>query len=150
MSVIIRQAVEADQSAIRALVYAAHLMPLNLRWPNFVVAEDRGDIVGVGQIRPHRDGSRELASIAVSPAYQGQGIGGEIVRALVEHAPGDLYLVCMSELEPFYARFGFVRAGQAELPPFLGKIHRLGRFFAPVARLFSDSPRQLIAMKRAG
>ena len=50
------------------------------QWPNFVVAEDGGTIVGIGQVKTHGDGSRELASIAVIPARQSQGIGGRLSR----------------------------------------------------------------------
>src|ERR1700730_18130879 len=59
---------------------------MNLKWPNFVVAEDDGAIVGVGQIKSHGDGSRELASIAVVPARQGQGIARAGLEALLSRA----------------------------------------------------------------
>ena len=44
---------------------AAGLNPFSLGWPRFLVAEDGGRVVGVAQIKPHGDGSRELASLAV-------------------------------------------------------------------------------------
>src|ERR1700680_2288554 len=118
MAPTIRSATEADQATIRRLVKEAKINPMSLDWPNFVVAEDDGAIVGVGQVKTHGDGSRELASIAVVPARQGQGIGRGRIEALLAGEPGVvLYLTCRRELEGLYRRFGFLSLERAEYPP---------------------------------
>ena len=119
----IRSATEADQPTVRRLIKEANINPMSLDWPNFVVAEDDGAIVGLGQVKAHRDGSRELASIAVVPARQGQGIGRALIETLLAREPGVvLYLTCRRELEGFYQRFGFRNLGRAEFPPYFGRM----------------------------
>ncbi len=49
--------------------------------------------------------------LEVLPAYRGRGIGGELVRRVLQRLP-DRYaidLVCDPELVPFYERLGFTR-----------------------------------------
>jgi N-acetylglutamate synthase-like GNAT family acetyltransferase len=112
-----------DQVTIRRLVREANINPMGLDWPRFVVAEEGGAIVGVGQVKPHRDESRELASLAVVPALQGQGIGRAIIETLLAREPGVvLYLTCRRELEGFYERFGFRTLARAEYPPYFGRM----------------------------
>ncbi|MGZ6258899.1 MAG: GNAT family N-acetyltransferase [Candidatus Limnocylindrales bacterium] len=108
MPVTIRPATEADQATIVRMVREANLNRMDLHWPNFVVAEDDA-VIGIGQVKQHGDGSRELASMAVVPERQGQGIGGAIIETLTASEPGVLHLTCRRELEGYYARFGFRR-----------------------------------------
>ena len=65
MPVVIRPANADDQFAITAIARAAWLNPFDLDWRRFLLAQWGQDIIGIGQVRPHKDGSRELASIAV-------------------------------------------------------------------------------------
>jgi N-acetylglutamate synthase-like GNAT family acetyltransferase len=123
----IRAAVEADQPTIRRLIAEARINRMSLNWPNFVVAQDddsdNGAIVGVGQVKAHGDGSRELASIAVIPARQRQGIGRAIIETLLARETGTaLYLTCRRELEPYYLRFGFRRLDPPDYPPYFRRI----------------------------
>jgi N-acetylglutamate synthase-like GNAT family acetyltransferase len=123
----IRPAIEADQPAIRRLIAGARINRMSLNWPNFVVAQDDdsedGAIVGVGQVKAHSDGSRELASIAVIPARQRQGIGRAIIETLLAREPGlVLYLTCRRELEPLYVRFGFRHLDPPDYPPYFRRI----------------------------
>ena len=143
MPLNIRPGTESDQPTIRRLIKEAHINRMSLHWPNFVVAEEDGEIVGVGQVKAHGDGSRELASIAVVPARQGQGIGSAIIKTLVEREPGVvLYLTCRRELEGYYERFGFGRLGHAEYPPYFARMIPL---INVVARLFGM---QILVMRR--
>ncbi|HZQ09675.1 MAG TPA: GNAT family N-acetyltransferase, partial [Anaerolineae bacterium] len=105
--------------------------PFDLDWQRFLVAEENGKIVGVGQVKPHPDGSRELASIAVIPSCQGQGIGSNLVRALLARGHDTLFLTCRAPLEAYYARFGFRRATDQELPPHFRRII-LVQMFVPI------------------
>jgi N-acetylglutamate synthase-like GNAT family acetyltransferase len=119
----IRQATEADQPTIRRLIKEAHLNPMSLEWPAFVVAEEEGAIVGVGQVKAHTDGSRELASIAVVPPRQGQGIGSALIHTLLAREPSVvLHLTCRRELQSYYERFGFRRLQTAEYPRYFRRM----------------------------
>jgi N-acetylglutamate synthase-like GNAT family acetyltransferase len=119
----IRPAIEADQPTIRRLVAEARINRMSLNWPNFVVAEDGGAIVGVGQVKAHDDGSRELASIAVIPVRQRQGIGRAIIETLLAREPGAvLYLTCRRELQSYYEPFGFRLLVPSEYPPYFRRI----------------------------
>lgn len=125
MRVVIRSATAEDQYAIRLIVRAALLNPLALDWPRFIVAHDGWQVIGVGQIKPHRDGRRELASIAVVPEWQGQGVGSAIIMALLARESGTIYLTCMDRLVPYYTRFGFRRVERADMPPYFRRVERL-------------------------
>ncbi len=133
MTLTLRDATIEDQPTIRQIVRAANINPTGLDWPRFIVAEDGGAIVGVGQVKPHRDGTRELASIAVLPARQGQGIGTAIIQDLVRRENATLHLTCRSRLQGYYERFGFRRLESRDYPPYFARmlpiLNTLGRFF---------------------
>jgi amino-acid N-acetyltransferase len=145
MAVVIRPAVAADQSAIKMIVRAARITPTGLDWPRFLVAEESGGLIGVGQVKPHRDGSRELASIAVVPEWQGQGVGAAIVRGLLARESGVLHLMCLSTNAPFYERFGFRQIEPEEMPPYFRRMARLAGMFAVLA---PGDKRRLVVMRR--
>lgn len=130
----IRPATQADQPVIRKMIREAGINPMGLRWPNFLVAEEGGVTVGIGQVKRHGDGSPELASLAVVSDRQGQGIGSALVRELIaRHANEVLYLTCRSQLEGYYERFGFRRLQRAEYPPYFARliptINAIGRLY---------------------
>jgi N-acetylglutamate synthase-like GNAT family acetyltransferase len=138
----IRPATLADQPTIRRLIKEAGINRMSLNWPNFVVAEEAGAIVGIGQVKTHGDGSRELASIAVVPARQGQGIGSALIKTLLFGEHGIVYLTCRRQLHGYYERFGFRRLEPAEFPPYF---KRLIPVINVVGRLFRV---QIIVMRR--
>ncbi len=125
MTFHIRPATPADQAAIRRIIRRARLGPFGLNWPNFLIAERGEEIVGVGQVKSHRDGSRELASLAVTPGNQGQGIGTALVQALVAREEGVLFLFCGAGLRGFYRQFGFEKAAPGVLSPSIRRLLRL-------------------------
>lgn len=101
------------------MVHAEHLMPLQLHWSHFLVAEVYGQPAGFGQVKRHLDGSQELASLVVLPAYRQRGVSTPLVQALLQRNPTrPIYLMCLQRLEPYYLRFGFRRARLHELPPY--------------------------------
>lgn len=143
MAPTIRPANAEDQPTIRRLIRAANLNPLSLGWPNFLVSEDGGAIVGIGQVKTHRDGSRELASMAVVPSRQGEGIGSSIINALLAlHGEGVLYLTCERTMQGYYERFGFLRITRREFPRYFARMMPIANAFAWVART------QIIVMRR--
>lgn len=133
-----------DLRAIRSMIYRLRLNPTGLDWRRFLVAcNKQGEIIACGQIKPHSDGSYELASIAVHPAFQGRGIARQLITRLLEQHPGQLYLTCRAELEPFYRRFGFQPAA-SPLPPYFRRLEALSRWLVRL-RLISTP---LLIMQR--
>ncbi len=133
MPLTLRDATVEDQPTIRQIVRAANINPTGLEWPRFIVAEDGGAIVGVGQVKPHRDGTRELASIAVLPGRQGQGIATAIIEELLRREKGTLHLTCRARLQGYYERFGFRKLESRDYPPYFARmlpiLNTLGRLF---------------------
>jgi len=122
----LRPANSADFPTIKNLVRSAQINPTGLKWPRFVVAEnDLGEVIGCGQIKPHRDGSFELASLVVAENYQGQGIARSLVAHLTSNHQDTLYLMCRSSLGEFYQKLGFTPVSEPQMPPYFRRISRL-------------------------
>jgi len=130
----IRPAIQSDQKTIEQLIHDVGINPMSLDWHRFVIADDDGKTIGIGQVKQHGDGSRELASIAVIPERQKQGIASEIIRQLLTKESGAVYLTCRNQLETFYTRFGFRRIDRAEMTPYFRRIIRLANIFMPLMR----------------
>jgi len=145
--IIIRPASEADQKRIVAIIREARINPMDLKWKNFALAVDEAtnEIVGTAQIKTHRDGSRELASIATRPAYQKQGIATRLIQRWLAQTQGPLYLVCMPDMGTFYEPFGFKRLADHALPPYFRRIKRLVKVFEVVS-----GDEQMLVMVREG
>lgn len=128
----LQAATSGQRDEIKALVRAARINPLGLDWRRFIVALDENSLViGCGQVKPHRDGSWELASIVVTPAWRRQGVARAIIEHWLSNGPRPLWLTCVSTLVPFYARFGFREVtGLADMPPYFRRVSRLFRLLA--------------------
>ncbi len=127
-----RPAQASDEAAIKALIRAVNINPIGLKWRRFVVAiDENGRLIGCGQIKPHRDGARELASIAVQKKWRRQGVAATIINQLLTGQQPPVWLTCMNRLVPFYEQFGFVeaRAGDGRSIPLYFKLARA--FFKP-------------------
>jgi N-acetylglutamate synthase-like GNAT family acetyltransferase len=141
----LRPAVAYDAPHIRELVRAAQINPLGLDWQRFTLASNANDeIVACGQIKPHRDGSHELASLVVDPAYRGQGIARILVEHLIAIHVGDLYLMCRASLGEFYKRFGFKPITDLEMPPYFRRVSRL----ASLVELLQREGETLLVMRK--
>ncbi len=76
--IIVKPAQKEDFAAIRSLIYKVHINPLGLDWQRFLLAFDEsGEMLGCGQIKVHRDNSRELASIAVKESFETKALPGK-------------------------------------------------------------------------
>ena len=115
------------------MIRDAGINPMSLDWHRFLIAEDDGVTVGIGQIKVHGDDSRELASLAVIPSRQGQGIASALIHALLANVTGTLYLTCRKQLETYYARFGFRRIERDEMTPYFRRIMRLAGILMALA-----------------
>jgi N-acetylglutamate synthase-like GNAT family acetyltransferase len=141
----IRQAEITDQQAIHRLIRQVRINPTGLDWERFLVAvDDHGKVIGCGQIKPHSDGSRELASIAVKPEHRSQGIASALIEQLLEKSTGDLYLMGRSSLGTFYEKFGFQAVEGDDLPPYFKKMKRLSRLITSLDK----NGETLLVMKR--
>lgn len=131
----LRPATSNDAAIIRRIIFQVHINPSDLNWQRFILAVDEQDqVIGCGQVKPHKDGSMELASIAVVPAWRGRGVASQIIENLLLNNPGRLYLTCRSSLEPFYELFGFKKIGMSEMPH---HFQRMARMINRFQRLFN-------------
>ncbi len=129
----LRKAREADAKTIRLIIREARINPLALKWQHFILAVDENDrVVGTGQIKTHYDSTRELASIAVIPAFQGKGIATLIIERLMVENPPPLFLTCRTSLGSFYRKFGFEPLSQSDLAGYFARLLRIGNFFRKV------------------
>jgi amino-acid N-acetyltransferase len=129
----IRPATAADQPVIRRLVRQAGINPMNLHWPNFLVAEQEGATVGIGQVKSHNDGTRELASMVVVPERRGHGVGGAIIERLIADHPGQvLHLTCRLQLRGYYERFGFKAIAKEDYSPYFRRLMPIANFFGTI------------------
>ena len=131
----IRQARENDFPLIRDLIHQVQINPMSLDWRRFVVAVNSDDaLIGCGQIKSHGDGSDELASIAVVPAWRNRGVATAIIHNLLQNHSGRLYLTCRANLGSFYEKFGFRSLSEEEMPPYFRRISRLFNVMTKVSR----------------
>ena len=122
---VLRPAAQADFPAIRELIHAVNINPTGLDWRRFVIAVNPGgELVGCGQVKPHRDGSHELASIAVIPKMRGNGVARVIIERLLAEHSGVLFLTCRANMGPFYTKFGFRIAELREMPRYFRTVQR--------------------------
>jgi len=91
-------------------------------------------MLGCGQIKPHADGTRELASIAVWPRFQGQGVARAVIEHLLARHQPPLYLTCRAELQPFYQKFRFVTISESQATPYFRRLMRLARLLSRLAQ----------------
>ena len=132
---LLRAARETESAQIRELIHLVGINPMDLDWKRFVVAvNDRDEMIGCGQLKPHGKEILELASLAVYPEHQGKGVARAIIEYLLKDGPRPLYLMCESSLGPFYEKFGFRGISYEEMPRFFQRISKLVGLAATLAR----------------
>jgi N-acetylglutamate synthase-like GNAT family acetyltransferase len=130
----IRPARETEAAQIRELIYQVGINPTGLDWKRFVVAvNDRDEMIGCGQLKPHAQKVLELASIAVYPEHQGEGVARAIIEYLLKDSPRPLYLMCQSSLGPLYEKFGFRSISYDEMPRYFQRISKLAGLVTTLA-----------------
>ncbi len=115
-----------DADDIKALIKLVRINPMDLDWRRFILASSAdGELAACIQAKPHADGTLELASLAVGPAWRGQGLARRLVEGLLSQSPRPIYLTCRSGLESFYQKFGFRTLTADELTPYFRRLQRL-------------------------
>ena len=131
----LRPARESEARQIKDLIQFVGINPMDLDWKRFIVAvNERDEMIACGQVKPHGREILELASIAVQPEHQGQGVARLIIEHLLKVSPRPLYLTCRSRLEPFYEKFGFHAISYDEMPRYYQRISKLVGLLGAVAR----------------
>jgi ribosomal protein S18 acetylase RimI-like enzyme len=87
---------------------------------SFLVAEEKGNIIGhaVGHVRPHHE--MMLARLYVLPAHQRRGVGVRLLTELVARQPGCMRIVADVEANnvkatSFYRRHGFIVESESSI-----------------------------------
>jgi amino-acid N-acetyltransferase len=120
----LRPANKQDFPTIKRLINQAHINPMGLDWERFWVAEAAGEVIGCCQVKPHKDGSRGLASLVVRPDWRGKGLARALVEHFLANEEGPLYLTCRTELGPLYQKFGFRIVDLDEMPRYFRLVYR--------------------------
>jgi len=121
MMATIEAARAADLPVVLALLADAALPTDGVaeHFGGFVVARERGEVVGAGGLEVYGDAAL-LRSVVVEPAWRKMRLGEALVRALLSSARArgirTIYLLTESAAD-FFARFGFERIAQAEIDP---------------------------------
>ena len=150
MSVIIRPAVQTDQLAIVSLIRQAKINPKNLHWEHFLIAEEDRQIVGVRQVKVHKQGTREVASGFVLPEHRRRGISAQLMNEILSREKGTLYLMCNKKWKKYYEQFGFRDVKLAELPPDFYREYMIGKIMTTLISIFIFRNLNIIPMKREG
>ncbi len=116
---LIRPATAQDQPHIISLARAERINPTGLNWPKFIVAEEGGEIIGAVQLRNHPDGSQELGSLVVAPAFRRRGVAAKMIERCLGGASGRVLIITGGAHADYYARWGFRRIKPREAPPFV-------------------------------
>jgi amino-acid N-acetyltransferase len=149
MTLTIRPARPEDQETIVSYIRQAKINPRNLRWENFLVAEENGRLIGMRQVKVHAQGTREVGSGFVLPEYRRQGISARLMNEILSREQDTLYLMCRDKRAPYYEQFGFRQVAVDQLPVDFHKEYRIGRFVTSLMSIFSKEKVRIIPMKRA-
>jgi N-acetylglutamate synthase-like GNAT family acetyltransferase len=148
MLITIRPAVESDQSTIISFIHQAKINPRNLRWQRFLVTEENGKIVGIRQVKMHKQGTREVASGFVLPKYRRRGISVQLMNEILSRESGTLYLMCRDIRALYYEKFGFQKVDSKGLPSNFHKEYRIGRIITTLGSILTKDRVRIIPMKR--
>jgi N-acetylglutamate synthase-like GNAT family acetyltransferase len=126
-SYFIRKATSEDAAFIRRLIWRVGINPLGLDWRRFVVAVHEHEVrIGCAQVKCHKDGPIELASVAVVPLYRHQGVADMMIREILKDHHPPIYLTCRSSLVSFYEHFGFSELSELEtMPTYFRKVKKV-------------------------
>lgn len=127
----LRPAGAGDAPFIKQSIRQARLNPQGLDWRRFTIAVDpAGQPIGCIQLKPHRGGYQELASLVVERPWRKQGVAKLLVEHIKAQAGRPLWLMCGSHLIPFYQKFDFAEVKDpAGMPAYFRRMQRLMSWF---------------------
>lgn len=129
----LRKAKKEDSTDVHDLVIEGKINPTGLKWERFIVAvTEDGKVIGCGQIKPHRDGTQELASIATTNSWRRKGVAKAIIEDLISIFEGKLHLMCQSSLGEMYMKFGFAAVSKDKMPKYFRRVSKLAGFMEPL------------------
>lgn len=117
----LRRATAADANWINAAYEAIGFQRSDLDRELLVVAEVDGERAGIGRLVPAGEEACELGGMLVFDAFRGRGVARALIDELLHHAGGrTVYCIPFADLEPVYAKAGFVTiAEDGALPEYV-------------------------------
>ncbi len=100
----VRQALDADKPAIKALINQLDLTYPSQTLDSFWVAEEKKQVIGIADLWEFRN-FYFLSSVGVAENRQHQGIATKMLNKLLAGLRKDTYLFTITP--DFFARFGF-------------------------------------------
>lgn len=124
---IYRKATFKDVEAMYKLINAYAEQGLMLGRPrnmlyeclrDFILAEENGEVVGMGALHLVWDALAEIRALAIAPDVIKSGIGRNIVQALIEEAKGlEIKNIFTLTYQPgFFIKQGFAELSKDQLP----------------------------------
>ena len=116
----IRAATTDDLTAVEELLVTSGLPVdgVDENFHDFLVADDGDGIAGVIGIERY-GATALLRSAAVSPNSRGTGVGGQLVRSILEHAAAEgveeVYLLTTTAAD-YFPRYGFTQEPRSAAP----------------------------------
>ena len=112
MALTLREGQPEDLPLIEAWARTEELDSRQARPQQFVVAELGGETVGFGRLIEHPDGW-EVACLWVAPAQRRQGLGTQIVGALLARVAEGTPVYAVAAAPGFFQALGFVPSPDA-------------------------------------
>ena len=100
----LRNAEPSDMENIYNIALKYDLDSNDMKTEDFIVAEEKGKIIGFGRLWKHDD-AVELGTIGVVEEYRNKGIAKEIVKYLLGKTKENVYLTTL--IPGFFEQFGF-------------------------------------------
>jgi len=108
----LRNATKTDSPQILDLAKKLELDYSGMEADDFLVAEEKGKIVGICALKKHKD-CLELCSLGVDENYRKLGLGKKLVFGVLKKAKGEVYLATI--IPEFFEKFGFEKSPQIPL-----------------------------------
>lgn len=128
MNIQVRPAKTSDVTAIREMseplvssrvLLGKELVEMYESVPEFVVAEQAGEVIGCGALHVIWEDLAEVRTLVVAQSHRGNGVGAKMLERLLENALslGVQRVFCLTFEVDFFSKFGFQVMTDAALDP---------------------------------